>query len=262
MTSPAQLKYLDAMGIPVWVSRDAVLEETPVEHVSKDSNTSESSNDSTSTSAQDILKNLEKQADVNTKSSDSITAQTPVPAESTIIQPSQSNQKQVNCIGETSQHTVYAHGSVQAEWLVIGESPEYISNHLNQPFAGDAGVLLSNMLKAVGVKNPHEDAYQINILKRTQVADKNEQSSIKLNSFLTKTIREIEPKILLIVGQLAAQNLLQSKDPLARLRGKAQKLAGFEFPVVVTYYPDYLLNKPLDKRKAWEDLKRAMSLLS
>ena len=73
--------------------------------------------------------------------------------------------------------------------------------------------------------------------------------------------------MLLIVGQLAAQNLLQTKEPLARIRAKQfqdeniVRLPGSEIPVVTTYYPSYLINKPQDKGKAWQDLKLAMRIL-
>jgi len=267
MTSSAQLKYLDAMGIPVWVSRDLVAVDKPVEQAP--------AQPATSSGAKDILQNLENQADVVAASAPQSSApEAENKAASTSvdnnldqnIQRQQAHhQQQKNNIAQTSSHIVYAEGDLEADWLVIGESPEIIVNHINQPYAGDLGVLLSNMIRAVGIKDPRKHAYLINSLKTSQTDNddniNSEQAIAELNKILNDTIQKIKPKIILLVGQLAAQNILQTKEPLARLRAKAQKLPGSEIPVVVTYYPSYLLSKPQDKRKAWDDLKLAMSLV-
>jgi len=115
-------------------------------------------------------------------------------------------------------------------------------------------------LRAVGLENPRESAYLINTIKSSMQAVEPD-SVAELNQLLTKKILEIKPKVILVVGQLSAQNLLQSKEPLARLRAKALKHPETDTDMVVTYYPSYLLSKPMDKRKAWEDLKLAMRLL-
>ncbi len=83
-----------------------------------------------------------------------------------------------------------------------------------------------------------------------------------LNQLLVNKIKEINPRIILVVGQIAAQNLLNTKEPLARLRTKTHHLPATDIPLVVTYYPSYLLSKPKDKRKAWGDLQLAMQLLT
>ena len=89
-----------------------------------------------------------------------------------------------------------------------------------------------------------------------------EKSKSDLNGILQDCIKQVQPKIIVIVGQLAAQNVLQSDEPLARLRGKPYTLPESNTHVVVTYYPSYLLSKPMDKRKAWDDLKLAVSLIT
>lgn len=248
MTNPAQLKYLDAMGIPVWVSRDLVIKAKTIKLEAVDVDPVDS-----------ILHDLDVQPDVVappvvSKQPNYQQTQTTVISES---------EKQASEIGRTSLHTLYACGSLQADWMVIGESPEINSDRQNQPYAGDSGVLLSNMLRAVGIENPLEDAYLVNVLKSSQkiTPEMLQQSSAKLNKLLLEKIAQIKPKMLLVVGQIAAQNLLQSKEPLARLRAKEHQLPDTKIPLVVTYYPSYLLSKPLDKRKAWEDLKLAMRLL-
>ena len=259
MTSPSQLKYLQAMGIPVWVSRDLVLDaEQPdsnsdIQGESLDKNTSPDV-------VNKIIEELETKVVVKPqldKTKNETTANeiqnspNQVPATDSLI----------NVIGQTQQHVVFASGNLQADWIVIGESPEFIHDMSDQPYSGDQGILLENMLRAVGIDNPRRDAYLVNVLSISQQKNNDQTVSSDLNQLLLNTIKQVKPKMLLLVGQLAAQNLLQSKEPIARLRGKAQKLANTEIPIIVTYYPSYLLSKPLDKRKAWDDLKLAMSLL-
>ncbi|MEE9325912.1 MAG: uracil-DNA glycosylase [Cocleimonas sp.] len=265
MTSPSQLKYLDAMGIPVWVSRDLVVVEKVDEKPSEQTTRIKKS----SSGAQSILQNLEqapkqqkpipvaKQQSSTLDSTNSLTNDS-VPAD--LVVPSQQNQK--NKITQTTSHIVYGIGDLDADWMVIGESPEFMTNHAYQPFAGEAGILLTNMIRAVGVEVPHKQAYLINVLKISQGESQTDQETVDLNKVLNEKIAQVKPKIVLLVGQLAAQNLLQTKEPLARLRGKTQKLPETDIPTVVTYYPTYLLNKPQDKRKAWQDLKLAMRLIA
>lgn len=255
MTSPSQLKYLEAMGIPVWVSRDLVIEKNI-----------ERSDDVTQIDAyvDNILNDLEKQTNNLELPTTSVTQKKPI---STSLESNTQNQVttlETNEISKSSLHTVYACGSLQADWLVIGESPELVSNRQNQPFANDNGILLSNMLRAVGIKKPYESAYLINIIKSSVkiTSELEQQSSEELVRILLSKIEQIKPKMILVVGQIAAQRLLRTKEPLARLRGKEHYLPNTQIPLIVTYYPSFLLSKPLDKRKAWEDLKLAMRCLS
>lgn len=251
MTSPAQLKYLEAIGIPVWVSRDKVIIEsfsTSAEHLS------------TEGEVEKILHDLDDQVEVRTQD---ITPQiTPKQTAPPLAQP-QHNDLHANEIARTASHIVYASGSLQADWMVIGESPELHDDRFNQPYAGELGILLSNMLLAVGLDNPQKQAYRVNVIKSSMQTDTVDAASIaELNQLLVSKIKEVKPKIVLIVGQLAAQNLLQCREPLARLRAKPQKITDMDINAVATYYPSHLLSKPLDKRKAWEDLKLAMRLIA
>ena len=276
MTSPAQLKYLDAMGIPVWVSRDIVIDVKNVvgstESFGKDLTNTNSSveeklpqkNLGEKQSASSLLEGLNSQSEsVNQKITDAVTTaktKTAISQRQTIV-----NEQAVQSseIGRTVLHTVYACGSLQADWMVIGESPETVLDRKNQPFEGDTGILICNMLRAVGIENPRDNAYLINILKTVhpQTTDA-DQSSEELNQLLINKIEEVKPKIIIVVGRIVAQNLLKSKEPLARLRAKVHQLPNTEIPLIATYYPSWLLSKPTDKRKAWEDLKLAMRTIS
>lgn len=257
MTSPAQLKYLQAMGIPVWVSRELVLHEEIVAPKLKNEDITKKVTVTDAVSS--ILHDLEEQQ--HTKSHSNKTVVTS--SDSGVASPEFKVivNTGLNLLAQTEQHNIYACGNLQAEWLVIGESPEFINDDTNQPYAGDSGVLLDNMLKAVGIQNPRSEAYLVNILNRSQQQMADQKVLEELHQLLHNKITQIKPKILLVIGQLAAQNILQTKEPIARLRGKPHTFPETVIPVVVTYYPSYLLSKPLDKRKAWEDLKLAMSLI-
>ena len=265
MTSPLQLKYLEAMGIPVWVSRELVVDddETDTEHNVK-------AGQETTLSVENILHDLEAIIDKTSSYESGEEAQlsehVSVSTNSDKQEPpvasnlSHAHTDMPNVLGQTSDYTIYASGNLQADWMVIGESPEFINHDSNQPYAADAGLLLVNMLRAVGIDNPRTQSYLVNILKNSESTETG--LATELYTLLLDSIHKVQPKIILIVGQLAAQNLLQSVEPLARQRGKAHTLPDTNIPVVVTYYPSYLLSKPMDKRKAWDDLKLAMSLLT
>ncbi|WP_299875204.1 uracil-DNA glycosylase family protein [uncultured Cocleimonas sp.] len=285
MTSPAQLQYLNAMGIPVWVSRELVIDEalkideTQSEYVNTSPNRStreKSGTHSTNTSGvsnavDNILQELQQKEEESKVTKSSPVNESPSEAirkitESLDTEPKVTNRTQVNIpnvFAKTEHHTVYAEGNLDADWMVIGQNPEFIEHEQGQPFTREEGVLLENMVRALGIKRPRNDAYLVNVLRNSHRNDSDAQTSkIELNAILQDCIKQVQPKIIVIVGQLAAQNVLHSDEPLARLRGKPFTLPDSNTYIVVTYYPSYLLNKPADKRKAWEDLKLAISLVA
>ncbi len=269
MTSPSQLKYLDAMGVPVWVSRDLVIQVEKIsvsvaDEIDKlDTNYSPTENiqADTASSAQSILNALDQSVIPKNTLKDVVVesvehAKLPVEPTNAIVE----KPKGENLIFQTNQHYMFASGNESADWMVIGHSPERYNGIGQEPFAGDAGILLDNMIRSVGVDNPRRDAYFVNIFdfKKTQ----NQNSDNELNKYLINLIGKINPKLVLIVGQNAAQNLLQVDDPLIIMRSKIHQITAKNLPCVVTYYPNFLLQKPIDKRKAWNDLKLAMSAIS
>lgn len=275
MTNPAQLQYLDAIGIPVWVSRDLVQrsvqkteqgKEQGIESVATQDKTNAISSDIHAVAAREhvgsLLHDLDTQTHATQKSytKAAVPQSTPTPTATVPVSSAYKSSQQHTEIGRTAVHTIYACGNINAEWMVIGESPDVSTNGQNQPYAGDSGVILTNMLQAVGISQPRSQAYLVNILK-SSMQDKASEESSQLNHLLLERIQQVKPKVLLIVGQIAAQNLLNSNEPLIRLRGRKHILPDLKTPIVVTYYPSYLLSKPIDKRKAWEDLKLAMSVL-
>jgi uracil-DNA glycosylase family 4 len=158
---------------------------------------------------------------------------------------------------KTRTQTVFGVGNTQAEWLVIGEAPGAEEDRQGEPFVGRAGQLLNAMLLAVG--RPRETVFIANVLKCRPPGnrDPRPEEVARCLPFLEQQIALLKPKLMLAVGRIAAQNLLATDAPLARLRGKLHQFGAANTPLVVTYHPAYLLRTPGDKRKAWEDLKFA-----
>ncbi len=157
----------------------------------------------------------------------------------------------------TRTQTVFGVGNTRAEWLVIGEAPGAEEDRQGEPFVGRAGQLLNAMLLAIGL--PRETVFIANVLKCRPPGnrDPKPEEVSRCLPYLYNQIALLKPKIILVVGRIAAQNLLATDAPLARLRGKVHQFGEPATPLIITYHPAYLLRTPADKRKAWEDLKLA-----
>jgi DNA polymerase len=152
-------------------------------------------------------------------------------------------------------------GPKRADWLVIGEAPGAEEDRRGEPFVGAAGQLLDAMLRAIGLDR-RTNVYIANVLKSRPPnnRDPRPEEVEACLPYLARQIALLQPKILLAVGRIAAQNLLGTDAPLGRLRGRVHHFGERQTPLVVTYHPAYLLRTPADKRKAWEDLKFARSV--
>lgn len=161
---------------------------------------------------------------------------------------------------QTRTQTVFGVGNREADWMIIGEAPGAEDDRQGEPFVGRAGNLLDNMLRAAGLQR--NDVFIANILKcrPPDNRDPHPEEVVSCAAFLQRQIEWVGPKLILCVGRVAAQNLLQTGESIGSLRGRVHRLASTHTPVVVTYHPAYLLRKPSEKRKAWDDLKLAMSL--
>ena len=158
----------------------------------------------------------------------------------------------------TRTQTVFGVGNRDADWLIIGEAPGAEEDKRGEPFVGRAGQLLDAMLAAIGLDRTK--AYIANILKCRPPDNRDPQADevACCEPYLQRQIALIQPRIILAVGRIAAQNLLKTDRPLGRLRGRVHSYGAAQTPVIVTYHPAYLLRSPGDKRKAWEDLKMAV----
>jgi DNA polymerase len=157
--------------------------------------------------------------------------------------------------------TVLGVGDRDADWLLVGEAPGAEEDRLGEPFVGQAGRLLDNMLAAIGLARG-ENVYIANVLKCRPPGNRNPEPGEvdRCTPFLLRQIALIQPKIIVAMGRFAAQTLLGSDATIASLRGRAHRYAGV--PLVVTYHPAYLLRNLPDKAKAWNDLLFARRTLS
>jgi len=162
-------------------------------------------------------------------------------------------------------NTVFGVGDRSAQWMVIGEAPGENEDLQGEPFVGQAGKLLDNMLKAIGLNRAVEGeqdgqagVYIANTLKCRPPGNRNPEP-VELQTcapYLARQVALVQPKIILAMGRFAVQSLLQTTEPIGKLRGRVHQYEGV--PVVVTYHPAYLLRNPADKAKAWADLVLAL----
>jgi DNA polymerase len=162
----------------------------------------------------------------------------------------------------TRTQTVFGVGNTSAEWMVIGEAPGAEEDRQGEPFVGRAGKLLDEMLRAV--KLDRNSVYIANILKCRPPGnrDPSQEEAAQCRRYLDRQIALVQPKLILALGRIAAQQLLGLDQPLGRLRGRPHMLEAVAVPVVVTYHPAYLLRSPGQKRKTWEDLCLARRILA
>jgi uracil-DNA glycosylase family 4 len=154
---------------------------------------------------------------------------------------------------KTRTQTVFGVGDEKADWMLIGEAPGAEEDRLGDPFVGQAGKLLDNMLAAIGLSRSR-NVYIANVLKCRPPGNRNPEPGEveQCSPHLRGQIGLIAPKLILAMGRFAAQTLLNTDASIASLRGRVHAYAGV--PLIVTYHPAYLLRNLPDKAKAWEDL--------
>ncbi len=159
---------------------------------------------------------------------------------------------------------------LQADWMVVGDPPEEDEDSAAQAFVEAPGLLLDNMLRAVGVSRSGsgaQGAYATNVVKCRPPHGRNPQPAdlAQCAHFLQREIELVQPKVIFAVGRFAIQTLLSEHGPLAtqplgKQRGTVYRYRGI--PVVASYHPKLLLRNSADKAKAWADLCLAMDALA
>ena len=153
----------------------------------------------------------------------------------------------------TRTNTVFGVGDEKASWLFVGEGPGADEDKKGEPFVGQAGKLLDNMLAAIDIRRG-DDVYIANIVKCRPPGNRTPEP-VEANTcepYLTRQIELIKPKLIIALGKTAIQYLLNTDAAVGSLRNRLHDHKGI--PVIVTYHPAYLLRNALDKAKAWEDL--------
>ena len=189
--------------------------------------------------------------------------------------------------------TVFGVGDEKADWLFVGEGPGADEDVQGEPFVGQAGKLLDNMLMAINLKRGN-NVYIANIVKCRPPGNRNPEADeiAACLPYLRRQIELIQPKLIVALGKVASNALLGRDATLASLRGKLHDyrvapaeapdefdgkesgrlthlphqtatphLVGVSIPVIVTYHPAYLLRSPMEKAKAWQDLKLAVDAM-
>ncbi len=181
---------------------------------------------------------------------------------------------------ESRKNTVFGVGQAvgseadapQVDWLIVGEAPGENEDAQGEPFVGQAGKLLDNMLAAMKIGKEgkglsrSEGVYIANVLKCRPPANRNPspEEVAMCEPYLARQIELLRPKIILAMGKFAIQSLTGSNEPVGKLRGRVHTLKhpSYQAPVIVTYHPAYLLRNLPDKAKAWADLLLAIQTYS
>lgn len=163
-------------------------------------------------------------------------------------------------LGRTRTKLVFGEGSAQARLMFVGEAPGAEEDLQGRPFVGPAGQVLNNMLNKLGLRR--EDVYIANVLKSRPPGNRDPEADevAACLPFLIKQIESIRPRVLVILGKVAAHHLLQTTAPITKLRGNWQKFQGIK--VMPTFHPSYLLRFPKERQKTWEDMQRVMEYLA
>lgn len=158
--------------------------------------------------------------------------------------------------------TVFGVGSRQALWLIVGEAPGAEEDARGEPFVGQAGKLLDNMLAAVGrsrASGDEQSVYIANVLKCRPPGNRNPEPHevAACAPYLQRQIELLQPRVILVMGRFATQALLGTDASIASLRGRVHEVQVGQrhIPAVVTYHPAYLLRNLADKAKSWQDLQ-------
>ena len=156
-------------------------------------------------------------------------------------------------------HIVFGEGDPAARLVFVGEGPGYEEDRQGRPFVGAAGRLLTKIIAAIGLDR--DQVYICNIIKCRPPGNRNpEPDEIESCApFVRRQLRAIAPEFVCTLGTFATQTLLQTNQPISRLRGRFHEWMGMR--VIPTYHPAYLLRNPERKRDAWEDLKLLMQAM-
>lgn len=241
MNNTTHLQYLDAMGITVWQAK------MPITHAE------------TNIITEPLITSSFIEIE-NTLPELPIIENNPALIESTTSANDDWQQLEtevINCtkceLCNSRTQTVFGTGNKTARWLIVGEAPGQSEDEQGKPFVGVAGQLLTEMLRAIDLDR-EKDVFIANILKCRPPNNRDPHVAEIANcaDYLARQQALVKPDMILAVGRIAAQTLLQTNEPLSKLRGKVHSLRGT--PLVVVYHPAYLLRSLIEKRKAWQDL--------
>ena len=162
----------------------------------------------------------------------------------------------------TRTRTVFGVGPESAPLMVVGEGPGADEDAQGEPFVGRAGKLLDEMLTSIG-RSRRDNVFIANVVKCRPPGNRDPESDEveACRPYLDQQIRLIRPRLIVGLGRIAAQRLLATDQPLSKLRGPLHRYGADGIPLFITYHPAYLLRSPREKAKSWDDLKKVWRFL-
>lgn len=271
-TINSQYKYLELMGIDVWLSQkpaekidinsnsDAISSVNNLIDINDVNNVINANNNScvNCKNSSKHLENIENTRNTNTTSINTNIANTNINMDKLDLLQQQVMQCQLCALSKTRNNVVFGTGNINAKIMFIGEAPGANEDLQGKPFVGRAGMLLNAMLEAVKIKR--QDVYIANILKcrPPNNRDPNQEEIAVCTPYLQQQITLINPQIIIAVGRVSALHLLQTDTSMSNLREKTHSYTNLDnnkkIPLFVIYHPAYLLRSPREKSKAYSDL--------
>ncbi|HJU55670.1 MAG TPA: uracil-DNA glycosylase family protein [Pyrinomonadaceae bacterium] len=157
-------------------------------------------------------------------------------------------------------HIVNSEGNRRARLMFVGEAPGADEDASARPFVGRAGQLLNKIIEAIGLKREDVMIGNVNRCRPPQNRTPTLEEAKTCKPFLLREIAVVRPDVIVVLGNTAMKNLLDTKEGITRLRGKFQDYKGIK--VMPTFHPAYLLRDPSKKREAWEDMKTVRDYLN
>ena len=160
-------------------------------------------------------------------------------------------------LAATRTQTVFGVGPLDPELCFIGEAPGATEDARGEPFVGEAGQLLNRIIVACGMTRA--EVYICNIIRCRPPDNRvpNAEEAANCREFLEKQLDLVRPRFICCLGACAAQNLLGTTQGIGQMRGRVLEFKGI--PVMCTYHPAYLLRRPEEKKKVWEDMKKLIA---
>lgn len=155
---------------------------------------------------------------------------------------------------------VHSTGNLQADLMFVGEAPGADEDAQGFPFVGRAGQLLTKIIEAIGMTREEVFIGNINRCRPPGNRQPTPEESEKCKPYLLREIAVVRPKVVVVMGNTATQNLLNLKTGITKLRGNFQEYFGVK--VMPTFHPAYLLRDPHKKREVWEDMKKVREYLT
>ena len=156
-------------------------------------------------------------------------------------------------------HVVHTEGNRKARLMFVGEAPGADEDAQARPFVGRAGQLLTKIIEAIGLKREEVLIGNVNRCRPPQNRAPMPDEAATCKPYLEREISVAQPDVIVVLGNTALRNLLDTREGITRARGRFHDYKGIK--VMPTFHPAYLLRDPSKKRETWEDLKKVRDYL-